>query len=283
MATNPYFTSNYTAYNAEQDLIHNLTIESHQIFGIDLKYVPRTLVNFDSFFGEDTHSAFRDAITLEFYVKSYGGFEGSQFLSKFGLQISEELILTCARKRFTDTVTAVDSEITRPREGDLIYIPFAVDERMRVFEISYVNQTENFSQLGERYTWEINCRVFKFNGEEFETGDDEIDTFDKNYLTMEIELAPGAGDFMMGDSVTQSNGFMADVINFNSTTNILTLTNSSHELDLTLPLTNGTVTRNINVVDNPVANDSSVNDNKYISDKKPSLVDFSESNPFSGF
>lgn len=283
MATNPYFTSNYSAYNAEQDLMHNLTIESHQIFGIDLKYLPRTLINFDSFYGEDPQSSFRDAIDLEFYIKSYGGFEGNQFLSKFGLQISEELVVTCARKRFEATITTQHPTITRPREGDLLYIPYAVDERMRVFEISYVNQTENFSQLGERYTWEVSCRVFKYNGEEFETGDDAVDGFDSQYYTMEIELTPGAGVFVMGDTVSQSNGFMADVIGFNSTTNILTVTNSSKELDITLPITNGTITRNINVLDNPVANDSGLNDNKYLIDKKETLVDFSEKNPFSGY
>jgi hypothetical protein len=61
-----------------------------------MKYIPRTLVNFDSFYGEDNHSSFDSAITLEFYVKSYEGFNGAQMLSKFGLQISEELTLSCA-------------------------------------------------------------------------------------------------------------------------------------------------------------------------------------------
>jgi hypothetical protein len=283
MATNPYFTSNYTAYAAEQTLVHNLTIESHKIFGIDLKYLPRTLENFDPFYGEDTHSSFNSAIELEFYIKSYGGFEGNQFLSKFGLQISEELVLTCARKRFTEEVTAVNAEITRPREGDLIYIPFAVDERMRVFEISHVNQTENFSQLGERYTWEINCRVFGFNGEAFATGDETVDDFDNNYLTTEILLVPGIGNFTMGDVVTQTNGYMADVVNYNTTTEILAVTNSKGKLDTTIPITNSIITRNINHIDNAVANDSGLNDNKLLTTKESVLVDFSESNPFSGF
>lgn len=283
MATNPYFTSNYSAYTAEQDLLHSLTIEAHQIAGVDLKYLPRTLVNFNTFYGEDDHSRFEKAIDLEFYIKSYGGFEGNQFLSKFGLQITEELVITCARKRFEATVSAELPEIKRPREGDLIYVPYSVDERMRVFEISYVNQTENFSQLGERYTWEISCRVFNFNGEKFETGDAEVDDFDLNYLTTEIKIAAGAGSFIMGDVVTQTNGFQADVINFNTTTNVLTVTNSKNLLSSTLPITNGTITRNIVGVENPVANDSGLNDNKYLIAKESVLVDFDESNPFSGF
>lgn len=281
MATNPYFVSNYSAYTAEQDLIHSLTIESTQIFGIDLKYLPRTLMNFDSFYGEDTHSSFDQAITLEFYIKNYEGFNGAQMLSKFGLQISEELIITCARKRFEQTVTAIDPTISRPREGDLIYVPYAVDERQRVFEITYVNQTENFSTLGERYSWEISCRVFKFNGEKFETGDTEIDGFDLNYLATEIQLAAGAGAFSMGDTVTQTNGFTGEVISFNTLNNVLTITNTKGEMSTTLPLTNGSVSRNISGVVNEVANDSGLNDNNYLKTKEQVLVDFSEDNPFS--
>lgn len=282
MAVNPYFVSDYSAYHAEQDLIHSLTIESTQIFGIDLKYLPRTLVNFDSFYGEDNHSSFDKAIELEFYIKSYEGYNGDQMLSKFGLQISEELTITCARKRFTDTVTAVDASITRPREGDLIYIPFAVDDRMRVFEISYVNQTENFSTLGERYSWEISCRVFKFNGEKFDTGDTELDGFDLNYLAMDIHLVSGAGVFDMGDTITQTNGFSGEVVSYNTSTNVVTVTNTRGELDTTLSLTNGTITKGIIGVTNEVVNDSGLNDNQYLVQKEQVLVDFSEANPFSG-
>jgi len=281
MATNPYFISNYSAYAAEQDLIHSLTAETIQISGIDLKYLPRSLMNFDSFYGEDTHSSFEQAITLEFYVKSYDGFGGSQMLSKFGLQISEELTLSCARKRFEQTVTAANPEIVIPREGDLIYIPFAVDERQRVFEITYVNQNENFSTLGERYSWEISCRVFKFNGEKFETGDSEIDGFDINYLATEIQLAVGVGNFSMGDTVTQTNGFTAEVISYNSLNNVVVITNSQGQMSSSLPLTNGVVSRNIAGVINDVANDSSMNDNSYLKTKESTLVDFSEDNPFS--
>lgn len=282
MTTNPYFVSNYSAYHAEQDLIHSLTIESTQIFGIDMKYIPRTLVNFDSFYGEDNHSSFDSAITLEFYVKSYEGFNGAQMLSKFGLQISEELTLSCARKRFEQTVTTIEPNITRPREGDLIYIPYAVDERMRVFEITYVNQTENFSTLGERYSWEISCRVFKFNGEKFKTGDTEIDGFDMNYLATEIQLTSGVGDFMLGDTVTQTGGFSGEVISYNNLNNVLTVTNTRGNLLTSQPLTNGVISRNISGVTNEVANDSNINDNQYLEQKEQVLVDFSESNPFSG-
>ncbi len=283
MTTNPYFKSNYTAQDAEQKLVNSLIVEAHQIYGIDVEYLPRTLVNYDSFFGEDTHSAFLNSVTLEMYVKSYEGYNGGQFLSKFGLTISEELTLTCARKRFTDTVTSNHSDITRPREGDLIYIPFPVDERQRVFEISYVNQTEVFSQLGERYTWEIRCRVFDFNGEKFQTGNQDLDVFDNNYYSLVLELTPGVVDFSMGEMVTQTGGWEAEVVAYDEANNLLTVTNMKGSLDYTMPIIGTTGTRNIQQVDEAVENDGNMNDNQYLDNKEQVLVDFSENNPFSDF
>lgn len=282
MATNPYFTSNFNAPTAEQDLIENLIIESHKIYGWDFLYLPRTLVNYDSFLGEDSKSAFTSAYPLEFYVKSFNGYGGNQFIMQLGYQITEELVLTCSRKRFSEEVTINHPEIKRPMEGDLIYIPIQVDERQRVFEISYVNQTELFSQLGDRYTWEIRCRVFDFNGETFDTGNPLIDAFETNYIATEIQLASGVGSFVIGDTVTQGSTFEAVVINQNG--DVLIVTNTKGILNDALPLTNGTVIRNILQINSEVKNDSSVNDNDYIKNKEENgLIDFSENNPFSEF
>jgi hypothetical protein len=51
MATNFYFR-NYDASN-EQDLLHDLIIESIRIYGEDMYYVPRELKRYDRLFGED--------------------------------------------------------------------------------------------------------------------------------------------------------------------------------------------------------------------------------------
>lgn len=282
MATNPYFSSNFNAPLAEQDLVESLIIESHKIYGWDFLYLPRTLVNYDSFLGEDTKSMFNNAYELEFYVKSYQGYSGNQFIAQLGYQITEELTVTCARKRFTEEVTTNHPEIKRPMEGDLIYIPIQVDERQRVFEISFVNQTELFSQLGDRYTWEIRCRVFDFNGETFNTGNSIIDQFETNYLSTEIELVNGTGLFVTGDTVVQGSTFEAVVVNL--VNNTLTVTNTKGLLDTSLTLTNGTVTRGIVNIINEVANDSSMNDNSYIKTEEDNgLIDSSENNPFTDF
>ncbi len=275
MATNPYFTSNYNAFAAEQDFIHQLNIEHTKMMGIDFKYLPRTLINYNALYGEDPNSAFTDSIVLEFYVKNYQGFINNPIIAKVGLEIPESLILSCARKRFTETVTETISEIKHPREGDLIYVPFSVDERQRVFEITYVNQNENFSTLGERYTWEITCSAFKFNGEEFNTGDVNIDGLDDKYYTLQLLLNTSPGTFIVGETITQTNGFNGTVININD--DILTL-RYKNTYDLSLPLSNGTITKTINKLYNPVSNNN--NDNKHINDKKPFIVSVIETNDF---
>ena len=49
MATNSYFHHQ----NNEQDLVEDLTVEAIKIYGKDMVYLPRTLVNKDELFGED--------------------------------------------------------------------------------------------------------------------------------------------------------------------------------------------------------------------------------------
>ena len=99
MATNQYF--NNFNYPREQDLIEDLTIESIKIYGHNVKYIPRVIVDEDNLFGEDKLSKFNVAADVEMYVRNVEGFEGEgDFMSKFGLQINDQLTLTVARKRF---------------------------------------------------------------------------------------------------------------------------------------------------------------------------------------
>ena len=67
MTSNLYF-NNY-AFHGEQNLIEDLIIESIKIYGMDVQYLPRTIVAEDSFFGEDPLSKFTDAYEMEMYIK----------------------------------------------------------------------------------------------------------------------------------------------------------------------------------------------------------------------
>ena len=99
MATNKYF--NNFAYAREQDLVEDLTIEAIKFYGHNVKYLPKTISGIDHLFGEDKLLKYETAADVEMYVKNVEGFEGEgEFMSKFGVQLNDQLTLTVARNRF---------------------------------------------------------------------------------------------------------------------------------------------------------------------------------------
>lgn len=284
MATNPYFESCYTATDADQELFNDLIIESIKVHGRDMYYLPRTLTNFDEFFGEDAISAFNDAVAVEFYLENVQGWEGEgKFFSKFGFELQEEAALIVARSRFREEVTTKFPHITLPRAGDVIIFPSEIDKRRRAFEITYAAEESVFYQLGELYIWKLTIRNFAYNGESFNTGIPSIDEYTPtNSVATAIELGTGAGDYEIGETVSQDN-WHATVIGFKDTT--LTVIATSGELDNEDVIIgqSSMATWRINDVTNTNANDIGA-DNKYLKDAvEDGLVNFSESNPFSGF
>ena len=79
----------------------------------------------DKIFGEDPSSSFEKIYTIEMYIQSYKGFDGTDMISQFGIEIRDKISLLLARKRFKEEVTTYDDTIIRPREGDLIYFPLS--------------------------------------------------------------------------------------------------------------------------------------------------------------
>ena len=75
MATNHYF-NHYGTNTPDQRLVEDIIIESIKVYGIDVNYMPRTLVNEDKIFGEDRISQFNDSRVIEMYIKNVDGFEG---------------------------------------------------------------------------------------------------------------------------------------------------------------------------------------------------------------
>jgi hypothetical protein len=199
MATNSYFTQGTAG---EQGLIQDLVDEQIKIFGKDVKYIPRTLVDRDSLFNEDAMSTFDSAHEIEAYVANVDGFTGDgDLFSKFGVRISDQATFIISRRRFTQ---AVDDNATlvvegRPNEGDLIYFPLA----KKIFEIKFVEHEAPFYQLNNLYVWELRCELFEYSDENFETGDttiDAIETTFANSIALTLQSG-GSGDFSVGESV----------------------------------------------------------------------------------
>lgn len=233
MATNSYFTRQ----KSERNVVEDLTIESIKIHGLDMVYIPRTLVKEDELFGEDTLSKFTQGNFIEMYVESADGFEGDgDFLSKFGLEIKDSVSLIVAKKRFEEVMGGTT---TKPREGDLVYFPMTKG----LFEIKFVEHENPFYQLGKLYTYKLSCELFTYSHEEIDTGFSDVDEIEDNRKEYAVELSLGGkfgntADFYAGEVVYQgADGLFypnlsftdavttAKVVDWNLTNKILTVTN----------------------------------------------------------
>lgn len=280
---NNYFESSYTASDMDQALYQDLITESIQVHGRNMYYLPRTLTNFDEFFGEDAVSAFNSAVTVEFYLENVMGWEGdNKFLSKFGLEIRDEATLIVARNRFITEVTSRFPDITVPREGDVIVLPSVLDKRVRAFEISYVDGESVFYQLGELYVWKLKIRNFEYNGETFNTGIDHIDEYETDHsVATSITLSSGSGDYIIGETVTQDD-WSATVVGY--VDNVLTVISTKGLFDDTEVIVgeDSLAAWAPSSIDDTNSQDAGA-DNSYIEKAEADIVDFSERNPFSGF
>lgn len=201
MATSPFF--NHFTNSSEQSLLNDLVKETVKIHGIDVKYLPRTLVNIDKIFGEEGISQFNSATEIEMYISSVNGFSGEgDFYSKFGLQIRDQLIMTVSRQRWTELGV---SERPRPFEGDLIYFPL----NDKLFEIKFVEHERMFYSLGELPVYELTCELFEYSSEQFSTGNtsiDDIETtiFSDTSYTLVVENHNGT-DYEIGETAVQKD------------------------------------------------------------------------------
>jgi len=175
MATNFYF-NNFRS-SQEQLLIENLIVESIKIYGHELYYLPRTRTTYDPIYGESPISTFNSAYMLEMYIKNVEGFAGEgDFLSKFNLEIRDRVTFTMARRVFNEEIGNIEA-LVRPREGDLIFFPL----NNKIFEIKFVEHEAIFYQLGSLQTFDIQCELFEYSNEIFNTGLLDVDNLYDNY------------------------------------------------------------------------------------------------------
>ena len=174
MATSVYF-NNYNSL-AEQRVIEDLITESIKIMGFDAYYCPiHNEEDRDILYGEDPIKHFSSAFPVEFYLSNtleYGG--EREFFSKFGLEIKNNINIIISKRSFSQRVP--QNSFTRPREGDLIYVPF-LNGTGELYEITFVNQNKDFFMLGRKtpYFYEITLEKFKYSQEVIDTGVDNID------------------------------------------------------------------------------------------------------------
>jgi hypothetical protein len=172
---NPYFLQ---GASSEQRLVQDLINEQLKMYGQDVVYMPRQLINEKTIIKEVLVSKFDDSFRIEAYISNFNGFGGQgDILSKFGVKTSDELTLIISKERYEDFISPFlldDPDIkvaTRPQEGDLIYLP--IDNGL--FEIKYVEGKVPFYQLNNLYVYELRCEIFRYEDELIDTSIDEVD------------------------------------------------------------------------------------------------------------
>ena len=299
MPTNFYF-NNFPANQItnEQLLIEDLVIEAMQIRGMDVFYLPRTSRDqIDYLYGEDTLKQYLTAYPIEMYLENISGMDGEQdFISKFGLEIRDEITLLVSRRRFKYTTAA--SNIDKPREGDLIFVPLL----RGFFEITFVEHENDQAMYytlgrgrgGNVYVYALKLKQFVFSEEVISTGVDDIDAqIRDNYKRVELAVyAGGTGTYVADEIVYQSPNTLA-----NATAQAIVHTWHSSTRKLDLIRVQGTFANNANVIGatsssifraNGVENDTvfdnnafeDIIDNTRIETEANGIIDFTEHNPF---
>ena len=282
MATNPHF-QHFDATN-EQYLVQDLIIESIKIYGHDVYYMPRTLVNEDTLYSEDTISAFNDAYVVEMYIKNVDGFEGEgDFMSRFGLEIRDQITFSVAQRTFKNL--QLDSTYDRPKEGDVIYFPLT----KKVFEIRFVEHEAVFYQTGALQTYDLVCELFQYEDQALDTGIEDIDKIEREEsYSIDVVLDSGSGTYTTGESVYQGT----DLASANTTAEVISWTSSSKTLRVMNLV--GTFNTTYNVIGDSSSASYSFTSTDYQQDKQDTtsdsykleleadaVLDFTESNPFS--
>ena len=285
MARNPYISQ---TVRSEQDLYEAIVIESIKVYGQDVEYIPRELVNEDRIFGEDGVSRFDDAYSIEMYMENFDGFEGDQELfSKFGVEIRDRATLHVSR-RVWDRIVGWNESFNRPREGDLIYLPLST----QLFEIMRVVDDKPFYQISNLPTYRLEIELFEYSDEDLDTGLNTIDGIEQDHAyEFDLTLSGVTGDFEVGERVRQTTAsgviLSGEVSSWVSSTNALSIIHfGGNDGKFHLPVTTLTVTGDdTNAVGTLT---SFVEDNKLSENEQNTtfdtvgagFLDFSESNPF---
>jgi hypothetical protein len=289
--TNFYF-NNFPAnqITSEQLLIEDLVIESMQINGMDVFYLPRQSGDgVDYLYGEDTSKKYTQAYPLEMYLEDVTGMDGEQdFISKFGLEIRDEVKLLVSRRRFKATVGQF-----RPNEGDLIYVPLVEN----FFEITFVeheNDQAMFYTLGRGrggnvYVFALKLKQYVFSNEVIETGINEIDNqIRDSYPRTRLVFDTVVGNFLNDEIVYQGNSLAnatAQAVVYDYTPGINVIVYRTQGVFTTGTLKG--VTSNAEAQILVTSNTAEINnafedimDNARIQEEGLSVIDWTEKNPF---
>ena len=281
MPTNVFFNH---AVQTEQHLYEDLVVEALRMYGHNVFYLPREVIEEDSILNEDVQSKFGDSYQVEMYIENTDGFEGEgDLMSKFGVQIRDQATFIISLRTWERFISLDDNLATsfRPNEGDLIYFPLSGS----MFEIKFVEHEDPFYQVGKLFVFKMTCELFEYSQEDFDTGIGDIDLIeDEQAYTTVMTMTSGNGqNYVVNENITKSGTVVGEVVSWNNITNKLTIKDVTTTLATTDVLVGATSTAQytINSIDDRMifSNDASAQ-NKDFEDQDSNYLDLSEVNPF---
>ena len=287
MPTSSYFPTYHQGHSGEQTLVQNLVDEQIKLFGSDIYYLPKSVLA-DSTLDEVRYTKYQDQFQIEMLLVNVMGFgDNAEFISKFGLRITDEIIFRVSTKRWTEEVAEHNPTLTvpeRPNEGDLLYYPLT----QNLYEIKYVGKEEPFFQFGKIQFYAITAELYEVGSDDLATGVAEIDAIEVLFdtaisLTMGVG---GTGDFTVGETVTGgTTATTAEVKSWDSTTRILIVQNRTGTFAANESLTgnDSNAVWVVSTFDTLQNTNSEYDANRQIEDAADNIVDWSEGNPFGEF
>ena len=269
--------------------MEDLMIETIKINGIDMYYIPNTNEEArDLLYGEDPLKKFNAAYPLELYVTNVDGYEGErEFFSKFGLEIRNNMSVIVSKRSFSRWVPQT---YVRPREGDLIYVPF-LSQTGELYEIRYVNYSDSFYVLGNKYPYfyKLELEKFKYSQETIDVGIEEVDNVvvENAYnITLVMSANNSSNNFVVGEPVMANGSSLTSgtVTYWDKPTLTLKITDLLGTFSNNALVTGNTsgaafrITNAVDVLTDP--QEREIYDNLVIQTEANEYVDFSESNPF---
>lgn len=287
MPTNVFFNH---AVSTEQHLYEDLVVESLRIYGHECFYLPREIVEEDSILGEDVQSKFGDAYSVEMYIENTEGFEGEgDLFSKFGVQVRDQATFVISLRSW-ERFISLDSNLAtslRPNEGDLIYFPLSGS----MFEIKFVEHENPFYQVGKLFTFKMQCELFEYSGEDFDTGSNIIDQIEDEQayqigLTLANTYSGGDGAYYVNEDVSVTIDGTAtvvgEVVSWSPQNRKLMIKDNTRTLQVgdTVTGANGTAREILSIDDVMTMAQDPQADNKDFETTADNYLDFSETNPF---
>ena len=202
MPTSSYFPTYYQGHSGEQALVQDLVDEQIKLFGSDVYYIPKTVLA-DSTLDEVRYTKYQEQFQIEMLLQNVTGFgDNAEFISKFGLRITDEILFRVSTRRWDEEVAEHNPTLTvdsRPNEGDLLYFPITED----IYEIKFVGKEEPFYQFGKIQFYAITAELYEVGQDDFDTGVAEIDAVEQLFdNSFKLIMDPGGtGDFTVGEEI----------------------------------------------------------------------------------